>query len=390
VSRLRILLIDDDPAFRARFVAFGADLFDTATAATGEEGLARLRAEPPDAVLLDIEFERGPDGFEILRAIRQADPDVPVLMVTGDDRRDTAARAIAAGADDFITKSPDLGVLEARIHRAREISAWRAHARTLQSAGTGELLGDSAPMRRLREEIARVGPKGVRVLVRGETGSGKELVARALHASSPRRDEKFLPISAAEATDELFDSTLFGHERGAFTGADQRRLGRLELAHRGTLFLDEVGKSNLMRQGKLHRVLDTGRFTRLGGHEEIPVDVRWITAANENLEARIQEGRFLEDLYHRLADYTIFVPPLRDRLEDVPRLVRALADAFTRGRVGERRSRSASRSRLARKRARARSRRQARPHFGRHQPSRSGRLRALAARGRVSRGASGG
>jgi two-component system nitrogen regulation response regulator GlnG len=185
-------------------------------------------------------------------------------------------------------------------------------------------------MQTLRGEIARVGPKKVRVLIRGESGTGKELVAAALHAASPRRHERFRTVSGATGTDDLFDAAFFGHEKHAFTGAVRRTRGELELANGGTLFLDEIGKMNTTRQAKLLRVVETGRFERLGGHDEIPCDVRFLTASNEDLEVAIRAGRFLEDLYYRLAEYPIAVPALRDRLEDIPLLARTLADRFTR------------------------------------------------------------
>ncbi len=330
MTRLHLLLIDDDRGFLRRFEAFGSDRFRITTADSGDAGLLSARRDEPDAVLLDIDLGRGKDGFQILRELKAFDPGLPVIMVTGDDAQDTAVRAIGAGADDFITKSPDLAVLEAKLTHALELSAWRHHALDLQSEGARELVGDSPPMRLLRAQIAKIGPTKMRVLLRGETGAGKEPVARALHAASTRRNEKFMPMNAAVGTDELFDSSIFGHEKGAFTDAHHRHRGKLEVAHGGTFFLDEIGKMSVARQSKLLRVVETGRFERLGGTEEIFSDVRWITAANENLAQRMKEGSFLEDLYHRVGELTVDVPPLREHLEDIPALARVLLDDFAR------------------------------------------------------------
>jgi DNA-binding NtrC family response regulator len=330
MTRLRILLVDDDPGFLRQFIVHGRGLFDITTARTSKEALQATRDIQPDAVLLDINLGSGGNGIEVLRELRVRDPDLPVIMVSGDESVETIVEALKAGANDYVSKSPNLKVLTLKIEHELEQSAWRAHAREIQGADAGELVGKSAAMRTLREEIARVGPKKVRVLVRGESGTGKELVAWALHLASPRRHEKFRAISGASGTDELFDAAFFGHEKSAFTGAERQSLGELELARGGTLFLDEIGKMSTERQAKLLRVVETARFQRLGGHDDVPCDVRLITASNEDIDAAIRERRFLADLYYRVAEYQIEVPPLRERMEDIPLLTRTLADRFTR------------------------------------------------------------
>jgi DNA-binding NtrC family response regulator len=330
MSPLHVLLVDDDGEFRRRVVAFGADLFDLSLAASGGEALEQVRKERPDAVLLDVSLGGGPDGIEVLRTLRREEPDLPVIMVSGDERPETIVEAMRAGANDYVSKHPNLEVLRLKLQRALDHVAWKEVALEGQAATGSELVGASRAMHSLRDEIALVGPRRVRVLIRGESGTGKELVAAALHAASPRRIRRFIAVSGPAGTDDLADSELFGHERGAFTGADRRKIGKFELASGGTLFLDEVGKMSRPRQAKLLRVVETGRFERLGGSEEIAADVRLLSASNEALEGMIRTGRFLEDLYFRLAEYEIRVPPLRDRLDDIPALARFLLDRFAR------------------------------------------------------------
>lgn len=330
MSPLHVLLVDDDGEFRRRVVAFGAELFDLSLAASGTEALDRVRKERPDAILLDVSLGGGPDGIEVLRTLRREEPDLPVIMVSGDERPETIVEAMRAGANDYVSKHPNLEVLRLKLQRALDHVAWKEVALDAQASTGSEIIGTTKAIRALRDEISLIGPRRVRVLIRGESGSGKELVAAALHSASPRKSRRFLTVSGAAGTDELADSELFGHERGAYTGADRRKIGKFEQASGGTLFLDEVGKMSRARQSKLLRVVETGRFERLGGSEEIATDVRLVSASNEHLEGMIRSGRFLEDLYFRLAEYEIRVPPLRERLADIPALARFLLGRFAR------------------------------------------------------------
>ncbi len=328
MTKLRMLLVDDDPEFLRHFALLGEELFEILTASSGAEALRRIEEDDPEAVLLDIDLGRPPDGIEVLGEIRRVRPDLPVIMVSGDDDPATVVRAMRAGADDYVSKRPNLDLLNLKVQKALEQAAWRLHAREMQQAGSGPLIGDSPAMTRLREEIRRVGPLKVRVLITGESGTGKELVARAVHAASPRAAQRMVVLSGASGTDTLFDSELFGHEKGAFTGAERRRRGRFELASGGTLFLDEIGKMPRPRQAKLLRAIETGTIERLGSGQEIAVDVRLLSATNQDLEARIRAGEFLEDFYFRINEYRLHVPPLRERLEDLPALCRHLLDRF--------------------------------------------------------------
>ncbi len=330
MTKLRLLLVDDDAEFLRHFVFLGEDLFEIETACSGAEGLRRVETTDPDAVLLDIDLGKPPDGLEVLERIRRIRPDLPVIMVSGDENPETVVHAMRLGANDYVTKRPNLEVLNLKVQRALEQTAWRLHAREMQQAEAGRLIGSSRVMQHLREEIGRVGPMKVRVLIEGETGTGKELVARALHAASPRSRERLVVISGAVGTDTLFDSEVFGHEKGAFTGADQRRHGRFELASGGTLFFDEIDKMPRDRQAKLLRAIETGRFERVGGKREIDADVRLLSATNQDLEKKIEEGDFHEDFFFRLNEYRLSVPPLRDRLEDLPEVTKHLLDRFCR------------------------------------------------------------
>ncbi|MBP7147027.1 MAG: sigma-54-dependent Fis family transcriptional regulator [Acidobacteria bacterium] len=329
MKMLRVLLVDDDPEFLRRFDLLGEGLFETRTARSAAEAFESLERSQPDAILLDVDLGAGPNGLEMLARLRREHPELPVVMVSGDESPETVVAAMRGGAVDYISKSPNLQLLRVKLERALDDDAWRIHARSLQAAA-GELVGSSAAMRTLRQRIQQVAPLRMRVLVSGESGSGKELVARAIHEAGPRRRERLVALSGATGSDELFDSELFGHEKGAFTGAAQRRIGKYELAHGGTLFLDEIGRMPRARQAKLLRVVETGRFERLGGGDEIACDVRLVTATNENLEQKAKAGEFLRDLLFRIDEFRLVVPPLRDRLADLNELVPVLLGRFAR------------------------------------------------------------
>lgn len=324
---MRVLLIDDDPDFRRRFSLMATEAFELTTASTYDEGLTKLKKGAPDAILLDIDLSEARSGIDLLREIRSCDLDLPVIMLTGDDRAESIDAALRAGAEGYTRKHVNLMVLQSLVEHALENAMWRRHARSFQ-AGTDDLIGHSDTVQNLRREIAEVACTSLRVLIRGESGVGKEIVARAIHLSSDRNKGRFVTVNGAIGTDELFDDVVFGHVRGAFTSADQARVGKLEIARNGTLFLDEIGKMSPARQAKLLRVVEEETFERIGGSDSISTDARMISASNENLEDAVADGRIYQDFFHRMREYEIVVPPLRDRLEDLPEIARFLVDRF--------------------------------------------------------------
>jgi DNA-binding NtrC family response regulator len=324
---MRVLLVDDDHDFSRRFEALATGTFDLHVAHTYQEGLARVRRGALDAVLLDIDLQEERTGIDLLREIRQCDPDLPIIMLSGDERPDTIDRAIRAGAEGYTRKHCNLGVLRTQIEHNLENVRWRQHARALED-GAVDLVGGCPAIEVLRKEIKSVAGTMMRVLIRGESGSGKEVVARAVHAVSNRRHGRFVTVNSAAGAEELFDDLIFGHETGSFTGADRQRIGKLEVARSGTLFIDEVGKMCPGRQAKLLRVMEEGSFERVGGTDAISIDTRFICASNEDLEKGVAEGRFYRDFYYRIREFEIVVPPLRDRFADLEAIMRLLADRF--------------------------------------------------------------
>jgi two-component system response regulator HydG len=332
----RVLVADDHDALRDGMVLALTRLGHAAVGVKGgAEAIAAYRKQPSDVVVTDLRMVPV-DGIEVVRRLREHDPDATVVVVSAHGTIATAVEAMRSGAIDFLEKpfSPD--VLRARVEKAIEIARERKGARTATARAealaedraremdpTG-LVGRSPAMLRVLEQIRRVAPTDGTVLVLGESGTGKELAARAIHAQSARREGPFVSVSCSAIPEGLLESELFGHERGAFTGAIRRKLGRFELAHQGTLFLDEVGEISPTIQVKLLRVLQERRFERVGGEETIEVDVRVVSATNRDLAARIADGAFREDLYYRLAVIPLTLPPLRDRPGDVE----ALAEWF--------------------------------------------------------------
>jgi two-component system nitrogen regulation response regulator NtrX len=274
-------------------------------------------------VLLDLMMPGGLDGLQTLQALKEKIPDLPVIMMSGRAGLADAVRATQLGAHNFLEKplTPE-GVLLA-LSSALELRRARREAAALRAdlGLTGEMIGTSLAMQRLRELIARIAPTDSRVLISGESGTGKELVAAAIHAGSARRDRSFVRVNCAAIPRDLVESEMFGHERGAFTGAVERRIGRFELAHRGTLLLDEVGDLGPEAQAKLLRVIEAREVERLGGGKPVPVDVRVVSATNRDLARATREGGFREDLLFRLNVIPIAVPPLRERPDDIPALV---------------------------------------------------------------------
>jgi len=318
----RILIVDDDPGtLRSLAHALEIEGYAAVTAGSAAEALAKLQAEPADAALCDVVMP-GASGLELLKSVRERAPELPVILMSGQATVETAVKATRLGAIDFIEKPVGLERLLLTLKNALRLDRLERENRELLRYWKDELqlIGDSAPMRALRALIERAAPSDVPILILGENGTGKELVARAIHELSPRRAQPFVKLNCAAVPAELVESELFGHERGAFSGALLRRRGAFEQADGGTLFLDEIGDMPAAMQAKLLRVLQDGSLRRVGATGEIRVDVRLISATNRAVEALLQEGRFREDLYYRISTLTLEAPPLRERREDIPAL----------------------------------------------------------------------
>jgi two-component system nitrogen regulation response regulator NtrX len=326
-----ILIVDDERAIQHTLRGVLEDEgFRVSTAGSGAEALARMEEDPPDLVFLDI-WMSGMDGLETLAEIKQRRPDSAVVMISGHGTIETAVKATKLGAYDFIEKPLSLEKTLLAAARAIEHSRLERENRDLRAEieRGREIIGRSALIEALRRQITVAAPTNGRVLIQGENGSGKELVARAIHALSSRHDEPFVEVNCAAIPEELIESELFGHERGAFTGAVARRRGKFELADHGTLFLDEIGDMSVKTQAKVLRALEEQAFERVGGKETLHVDVRLIAASNQDLRQLITQGRFRDDLFYRLSVIPIEVPPLRRRREDVPDLVEHFVRVFS-------------------------------------------------------------
>jgi two-component system nitrogen regulation response regulator NtrX len=319
-----ILIVDDEPAILDTLSSILQDEgYEISLAKDGQEALRLLRADaPPDLVLLDI-WMPDLDGIETLRRALQTNPRLLVVMMSGHGSIESAVKAIKLGAYDYIEKPLSLEKITILIKHALHERNLEQENRSLkeQAARRVKMVGESVVMNELRHQIAMAGPAPSRVLISGENGTGKELVARAIHLQSPRAEQPFIEVNCAAIPETLIESELFGHERGSFTGASSTRRGQFELADGGTLFLDEVGDMSLATQAKVLRVLQEQRFQRVGGTKLIKVDVRVIAASNKNLVEEIRKNTFREDLYFRLAVLQIDAPPLRERREDIPLLV---------------------------------------------------------------------
>src|SRR3989449_4146743 len=315
-----ILIVDDEPAIQSTLKGVLEDEgYRVSAVGSGAEALARVAEDGPELVFLDI-WMSGMDGLETLAKIKRLRADAAVVMISGHGTIETAVKATKLGAYDFIEKPLSLEKTLLTAARALEHARLARENATLRESlvERAEIIGDSEPVRRLREQIATAAPTTGRVLIRGENGSGKELVARAIHARSARREQPFVEVNCAAIPEELIESELFGHEKGAFTGALARRRGKFELADGGTLFLDEIGDMSLKTQAKVLRSLEEQAFERVGGKDTLRVDVRVIAASNRNLAALIREGQFREDLYYRLNVIPIEVQALRTRKDDIP------------------------------------------------------------------------
>jgi len=320
-----VLIVDDEKNILLTLTqSLQLEGYQTEVAAGGQLALDLVTARPVDLVLMDVKMP-DMDGLTALKKIHQLRPGLPVIMMSGHGTIDTAVKATQMGARDFLEKPISRERLLLALRNALQLQAMAEELTVLkQEVGRFEMVGSSLPMQRIYALIQRTAPSEGRVLITGENGSGKELIARAIHSHSRRRHGPFIKLNCAAVPHELIESELFGHEKGAFTGALTARRGKFELAHEGTLFLDEVGDMPPAMQAKLLRVLQEGELERVGGQDTIKVDVRVIAATNKNLEQEISKGRFREDLYFRLNVVQIHAPALRDRREDI----RSLVDSF--------------------------------------------------------------
>jgi DNA-binding NtrC family response regulator len=324
-SRKRVLAVDDELGVRESIRILLSTDYDVATVASGDAALEAIQRERPHLVLLDI-IMPGMDGMELLERIRATDPGLPVVILTATKTVRTAVAAMKLGAFDYLQKPFDVDELRLIVERATRSAELEAEVKRLRhelrsQGALRAIVGKSPQMQGVLRTIRTVAPLKTTVLITGESGTGKELVARALHAESPRADEPWVVLNCAAIPESLLESELFGHERGAFTDAHARKIGLFEQAHRGTIFLDEIGEMSINLQAKLLRVLEEERFTRVGGTSPLQVNVRVIAATNRNLERAIHEARFRADLYYRLNVISIHLPTLRERGEDIPFLV---------------------------------------------------------------------
>jgi two-component system nitrogen regulation response regulator NtrX len=318
-----ILIVDDERAIQSALKGVLEDEgYRVSAVGSGADALGLVADEAPELIFLDI-WMPGIDGLETLAQLKKVRPDTAVVMISGHGTIETAVKATRLGAYDFIEKPLSLEKTLLTVTRALEHTRLERENATLRAEldHRGQIIGDSGVVRELRDAIATAAPSNGRVLIHGENGSGKELVAHAIHALSARKDGPFVEVNCAAIPEELIESELFGHEKGAFTGALARRHGRFELADGGTLFLDEIGDMSLKTQAKVLRALEEQAFERVGGKDTIRVDVRVIAASNHDLPALIREGRFREDLYYRLNVIPIDSPPLRARKDDIPLLL---------------------------------------------------------------------
>ena len=343
-SRDRVLIVEDDPTTRLGLTELVRTWgFTAEAAADGAEALQRITAFRPSVVISDLVMPRM-GGLELLRAIKEEGGDLTVVILTAQGTVETAVEAIKEGAYDYLTKPIEpqrlkilLDKIAERQDTLREVKVLR---RQLRDHGKfGSMIGSSAQVRKVYQVVEKASPTSASVLIWGESGTGKELVAQTIHQLSPRAQMPFVPINCAAIPETLLESEIFGHEKGAFTGASDRREGCFELADRGTLFLDEIAEMTPATQVKLLRVLQEQAFERLGGVRTIKVDVRVVAATHRDLEAMVKDGQFRDDLYYRLDVVSVTIPPLRDRKEDIPLLV----DQFLRSLAGEGKGKQVSR-----------------------------------------------
>jgi two-component system nitrogen regulation response regulator NtrX len=330
VAHEQILVVDDDQKVLKSVVDILRDEgYRVSGAGDGSEALRAIQKSPPDLVILDI-WMPGIDGLATLDAIKRIHQELPVIMISGHGTIETAVKATKLGAFDYLEKPLDLEKVHLAVRHALDLRRLEWENRALRETldRRYEIVGESKAIRMLREQILSAAPSNGRVLIRGESGTGKELIARAIHRNSARSEMPFVVVNCAAIPEELIESELFGHERGAFTGATGQRRGKFELADGATIFLDEVGDMSLKTQAKVLRVLQEQTFERVGGSEGLTVDVRVIAASNKDLLEEIRRGAFREDLYYRLSVIPFEVPPLRERQEDIPLLARYFLQSF--------------------------------------------------------------
>ena len=318
----KVLIIDDEKSIRSTLrEILEYEKFKVEEAENGQEGLKKAEKEKFDAILCDIKMPRM-DGIEVLEKLQEIAPDVPVIMISGHGNIDTAVEAIKKGAFDYISKPPDLNRLLVTLRNAMDRNVLVAETKTLKRKvyKTREIVGQSESIKKIKALIDKVAPTEARILITGENGTGKELVARWIHEKSNRASGMLVEVNCAAIPSELIESELFGHEKGAFTSAIKQRVGKFEQANGGTLFLDEIGDMSHSAQAKVLRALQENKITRVGGEKEISVDVRVIAATNKNLKKEIEKNNFREDLYHRLSVIVIDVPSLKERIDDIPLL----------------------------------------------------------------------
>ena len=327
---METILIVDDEKNTCKMLSQGLKMrgYQALTAESGEKALQQCSKSDVDLVLLDIRMENGMDGVETLVKLRELYPALHIVMMSAQQEIEIAVKTMELGAKRYITKPISIDKILSNVQPFLEISRLSQENEILKSqiTPTDKMVGESTAISYLRSQIKRVAASKLGVLISGENGTGKQLVANAIHQQSRRAGKTFIPLNCAALPDELIESELFGHERGAFTGADSRRQGRFELAHGGTLFLDEIGDMSLKAQAKVLRVIETGEVERLGGNQIRTVDVRIIAATNKRLPEEIENGRFRRDLFYRLNVVPISVPPLHERVEDIPLLVKYFAE----------------------------------------------------------------
>jgi DNA-binding NtrC family response regulator len=331
----KLLIIDDEPGIQHAFrKAFHPPEYETLTARTAGDGMKRIAGEKPDVIVLDVHLPDA-DGLKAFDSIKQLDARTPIILITGHGTTDLAIEAMKRGAFDYLLKPLRYDGLRELIHRAYESSRLMQVPAVLSDSSevpdtSDAMVGRCPAIQEVYKQVGRVAATDATVLIRGESGTGKELVARALYQHGQRAAKPFLAINCAAIPEQLLESELFGHEKGAFTGADRKRIGKFEQCHGGTLFLDEIGEMSLLAQAKLLRVLQEQRFERVGGTETVTTNVRLIAATNADLDAMTRDGRFRTDLFFRLNVFTIDLPPLRDRVDDIDLLTDHFVARFAR------------------------------------------------------------
>ena len=327
----KILIIDDEKEIcESMKMILEYEGYEANFSTSAIQGLKTLEVNPPGCLLLDIQMPEM-NGFEVLKRVKESSPSISVIIISAHGSVENAIKATRLGAFDFIEKPIDRDKLLISVRNAIEqVKLLTENIEIKKSLeGSGDILGQSKSIKSILELIEKVAPLDTRVLITGENGTGKELVARAIHKKSQRKDKPFIEVNCAAIPNELIESELFGHEKGSFTGAFNQRIGRFELANKGTIFLDEVGDMSPQTQAKVLRAIEDGKIERVGGGKKIDVDVRIISATNKDLPEEIQKEKFREDLYHRLNVIPILVPPLRERKDDIPILVEAFAKEIT-------------------------------------------------------------